>query len=159
MPHTLSFDRAVRSGWPCGPHIGRGVFGTRSSSASRAGTVRTLRTRLLFGSVGRTSDGLPYRVWLVMPRNFRISARARGYSHSESVKEGYDMPIGLRGDGGYRASHERRCVTPGRPPDDAAGEVCGLPGVGGRDQSQPVAILGEIARTIACRDRSVLIGS
>ena len=63
----------------------------------------------LYGSIGTEGDGIPYLVWLVLPRVFPEYLPAPGgyAAIGLDTRDGRDMPIGL-----YTGGHGRR--LPGR---------------------------------------------
>src|ERR1700719_3591257 len=50
----------------------------------------------LYGSVGTESGGIPFWIWLVLPRIFPEYLRPGGYASIGALsRDGHDMPIGL----------------------------------------------------------------
>ncbi|HEY6363088.1 MAG TPA: hypothetical protein VIX63_18415 [Vicinamibacterales bacterium] len=112
--------------------------------------------QFLFGSVGtEASDGLPYWVWLVLPRIFPDLLPGPGGYTALGIqsKEGYEMPIGLsRVTVGYPrvGINCAMCHTPGNrtPPADAVARryTTFLASAAADPRFTPATILGEIAK-------------
>jgi len=108
----------------------------------------------LFGSVGtETSDGMPYWVWLVLPRIVPDLLPGPGGYASLGIrsKEGSEMPIGLsKVTVGYPrvGINCAMCHTPGGTPDDTVARryVSFLASAAADPRFTPAAILGEIAK-------------
>jgi hypothetical protein len=123
--------------------------------------------QFLFGSVGtETSDGLPYWVWLVLPRIFPDLLPGPGGYTSLGIqsKEGYEMPIGLsRVTVGYPrvGINCALCHAPAArtPPDDAVARryAAFLASAAADPRFTPGTILGEIAKNyrLSASDRLV----
>jgi hypothetical protein len=110
----------------------------------------------LFGSVGNeASDGVPYWVWLVLPRIFPDLLPGPGGYTALGIqsKEGYEMPIGLsKVTVGYPRVGINCAMChagPGRtPPDDAVARryLNFLSAAAADPRFTPTAILAEIAK-------------
>jgi hypothetical protein len=110
----------------------------------------------LFGSVGNeAADGIPYWVWLVLPRLFPDHLPGPGGYASLGIrsKDGYEMPIGFsKVTVGYPrvGMNCAMCHMGGKgtPPDDSAARryTSFLAAAASDPRFTPAAILGEIAR-------------
>lgn len=112
--------------------------------------------QFLFGSVGtEASDGLPYWVWLVLPRIFPDLLPGPGGYTALGIqsKEGYEMPVGLsKVTIGYpRVGFNcAMCHVPGNrtPPDESVARryTAFLAAAAADPRFTPATILGEIAK-------------